>query len=99
MDSRDNQNEIYSKVVRAGRRTYFFDVKLTKAGEPFLNITESIKSFDEEEGKFSFRKHRLFLYKEDFDAFEDGLMDALDFARSQISEDNESGKTVAEEEE
>ncbi|NRA12991.1 MAG: DUF3276 family protein [Crocinitomicaceae bacterium] len=71
----DKNNEIYSKVVRAGKRTYFFDVKSTKGNDLYLTLTESKKTFID--GRESYQKHKLFLYKEDFDKFEDGLKDVL----------------------
>ena len=73
-----DQNEIYSKVVRAGKRTYFFDVKATKGDDYYLTVTESKKRFSDD-GKFFFEKHKLFLYKEDFEKFADGLKEAIDF--------------------
>ena len=63
-ESRDNE-EIYSKVLRAGRRTYFFDVRATKAGDYYLTITES-KKFTNDDGSFHYKKHKIYLYKEDF---------------------------------
>jgi hypothetical protein len=65
--SRDNE-EIYSKVLRAGRRTYFFDVRATKAEDYYLTITES-KKFTNDDGSFHFKKHKIYLYKEDFAGF------------------------------
>jgi hypothetical protein len=73
---RDNNSEVYSKVVRAGKRTYFFDVKSTKGNDLYLVLTESKKSSSE--GRDSFEKHKLFLYKEDFDKFQNGLEDVLE---------------------
>jgi len=70
------REEIFSKAVRAGKRTYFFDVKSTKANEYYLTITESKKRFGED-GKFFYEKHKLFLYKEDFDKFIEGLNEAV----------------------
>lgn len=75
-----DREEIYSKVVRAGKRTYFFDVKATRKDDYYLTITESKKVFDKD-GRFHFEKHKLFLYKEDFDKFEDGLADAIGYIR------------------
>lgn len=66
------KDDIYSKAVRAGKRTYFFDVKATKNEDYYLTITESKKLYDDD-GGFSFEKHKLFLYKEDFDKFINGL--------------------------
>ncbi|MEY4432526.1 MAG: hypothetical protein RLZZ44_656 [Bacteroidota bacterium] len=62
------KEEIFSKVLRAGRRTYFFDVRATKADDYYITITES-KKFTEEDGSFHFKKHKIYLYKEDFTAF------------------------------
>ena len=71
----DKNNEVYSNVVRAGKRTYFFDVKTTKGNELYLTLTESKKTYVD--GRESFQKHKIFLYKEDFEKFSDGLEDVL----------------------
>lgn len=76
------REEIFSKTVRAGKRTYFFDVKATRADEYYLTITESKRRFNNEQGKFYYEKHKLFLYKEDFDKFANGLHDAVDFIQT-----------------
>lgn len=68
------KEEIFSKVLRAGRRTYFFDVRATKADDYYITITES-KKFTEEDGSFHFKKHKIYLYKEDFAAFAEILDD------------------------
>lgn len=62
------KEEIFSKVLRAGRRTYFFDVRSTKAGDYYLTITES-KKFTNDDGSFHYKKHKIYLYKEDFSEF------------------------------
>jgi hypothetical protein len=72
------QEEIYSKVMRAGRRTYFFDVRETKAGDYYLTITES-KKFTNDDGSFHYKKHKIFLYKEDFKEFSDTLGEMIDY--------------------
>ena len=72
------REEIFSKVLRAGRRTYFFDVRATKAGDYYLTITES-KKFTNDDGSFHFKKHKIYLYKEDFSDFKDMLTKATDF--------------------
>lgn len=72
------KDEIYSKVVRAGKRTYFFDVKPTRRNEFYLTITESKKRF-EQDGNFYFEKHKIFLYREDFDKFMEGLQEVMTF--------------------
>ena len=76
----DNQdkNEMFSKAVRAGKRTYFFDVKSTKGSEYYLTVTESKKVTDVE-GKFFFEKHKIFLYREDFEKFLEGLNETVTF--------------------
>ncbi|MEY3236452.1 MAG: hypothetical protein RI883_553 [Bacteroidota bacterium] len=72
----DKNSEIYSKVVRAGKRTYFFDVKATKGNDLYITLTESKKTFSED-GREGFQKHKIFLYKEDFEKFKEGLEDVL----------------------
>ncbi len=76
----NNQNELFSNAVRAGRRTYFFDVKETKNHDYYLTITESKKVYNES-GDASFEKHKIFLYKEDFDKFLDSLNNSIEFIR------------------
>lgn len=76
-DGIENRDEIFSKAVRAGKRTYFFDVKSTKGNDLYLTITESKKRFHDD-GKFFYEKHKLFLYKEDFEKFMEGLHEAID---------------------
>jgi len=80
MSDRDyqEQEEIFSKVVRAGRRTYFFDVRSTKADDYYLTITES-KKFTNDDGSFHFKKHKIYLYKEDFAEFGDTLKEVTDY--------------------
>ena len=72
------REEIYSVAVRAGKRTYFFDVKSTRREEFYLTITESKKRFDQD-GSFHFEKHKIFLYKEDFEKFSEGLQEVITF--------------------
>lgn len=74
------REEIHSKAVRAGKRTYFFDVKATRRNDYYLTITESKKRFNRD-GKFFYEKHKLFLYKEDFDKFADALKEVIEFIR------------------
>ena len=73
-----NQEEIFSKVLRAGRRTYFFDVRETKASDYYLTITES-KKFTEEDGSYHYKKHKIYLYKEDFARFKEIFDDVTKF--------------------
>ena len=72
------QEEIYSKVLRAGRRTYFFDVRETKANDYYLTITES-KKYSNDDGTFFYKKHKIYLYKEDFYDFKEILSEVMDF--------------------
>ena len=72
----DDREDVYSRSVRAGKRTYFFDVKSTRGRDLFLTITES-KKHTHEDGSATYEKHKIFLYKEDFDKFLDGLEDAI----------------------
>ena len=83
MDSLDKKDwaEIYSRAVRAGKRTYFFDVKSTRSNDFYLTITESKKRFDQE-GKYHYEKHKLFLYKEDFEKFVQGLEEVMEFIKT-----------------
>ena len=73
-----SQEEINSKVLRAGRRTYFFDVRETKASDYYLTITES-KKFTNEDGSYYYKKHKIYLYKEDFQDFKAILGEMMDF--------------------
>ncbi|MBD5397293.1 PUR family DNA/RNA-binding protein [bacterium] len=76
------KEEVYSKAVKAGKRTYFMDVKETKSGERYLTITESKRLFDENLNKFVYDKHKIFLYKEDFDNFVEGLQTVIHFIQT-----------------
>ncbi|NIJ46139.1 hypothetical protein FHR24_002617 [Wenyingzhuangia heitensis] len=78
MKEREGQEEIFSQILRAGRRTYFFDVRSTKAGDYYLTITES-KKFTHDDGSFHYQKHKIYLYKEDFVEFHEQLKQATDF--------------------
>ena len=80
------KEDIFSKVLRAGRRTYFFDVRATKADDYYITITES-KKFTEEDGSYHFKKHKIYLYKEDFVAFKEILDEMTDFVVSQKGEE------------
>lgn len=95
---RIDKEDIYSKVVRAGKRTYFFDVKATRRNDYYLTITESKKRVGRD-GKFYFEKHKIFLYKEDFEKFSDGLNEVLEFIKSHQTEfePTDNHELVAEE--
>lgn len=76
-EKQNYRDDLYSKAVRAGKRTYFFDVRCTKGSDLYLTITESKRRFADD-GKVFYEKHKLFLYKEDFDKFSEGLDGAID---------------------
>ncbi|HLP15792.1 MAG TPA: DUF3276 family protein [Bacteroidota bacterium] len=85
METTAYKDEIFSKRVRAGKRTYFFDVKATKSEKDFyITITESKKVGDTE-----FQKHKIFLYKEDFEKFADALAEAVDFVHDEFSKSSD----------
>jgi hypothetical protein len=77
-EEKNQKDEIFTKVVRAGKRTYFFDVKATRKDDYYLTITESKKRMGKE-GKVFYEKHKIFLYKEDFEKFTEGLKDAVTY--------------------
>ncbi len=89
-DEKIVKEEIFTKVVRAGKRTYFFDVKATRKDDYYLTITESKKQLGKE-GKVFYEKHKIFLYKEDFEKFVDGLKDAVAY----IGNGRNSSETTA----
>ncbi|MCQ2156324.1 MAG: PUR family DNA/RNA-binding protein [Bacteroidales bacterium] len=77
-----NAEDVYSKPVRAGKRTYFFDVKSTKGNKDYyLTITESKRRVNPD-GSFSYDKHKIFLYKEDFVKFAEGLDEVVDYIKN-----------------
>ena len=90
MAERVEQEEIFSQVLRAGRRTYFFDVRSTKAEDYYLTITES-KKFTHDDGSYHYQKHKIYLYKEDFTDFQEMLGKATHFIV------NEKGQEVISE--
>ena len=81
-NKQDGKNEIYSQRVRAGKRTYFFDVKATRSNDYYLTITESKRRY-KEEGYF-YEKHKIFLYKEDFDKFVNALKGTIDHVKTEL---------------
>ena len=88
MEGQDNKKkerreEIFSQVLRAGKRTYFFDVKVTSTDDYYLTITESKKRFDNRQGKPFYEKHKIFLYKEDFDNFMDSFLKTVEFIKTE----------------
>lgn len=96
-NNNNRRDEIFSKVVRAGKRTYFLDVKTTRRNDYYLTITESKKRFNRD-GRHYFEKHKVFLYKEDFDKFTENLQEVIDFIKNAIQnqESQENAEVGAE---
>jgi hypothetical protein len=80
-----DRNEIFSKRVRAGKRTYFFDIKATRSNDYYLTITESKRKYKED--SFTYEKHKIFLYKEDFSKFVDALNETVDHVKEELMPD------------
>jgi hypothetical protein len=76
-----DRDEVFSKVVRAGKRTYFFDVKMSRSSDLYITITESMKR-STRDGRFFYEKHKIFLYREDFESFVDGLSAMLEYVEA-----------------
>ncbi len=105
MEENDKRrDEIFSKAVKAGKRTYFFDVKTTRGNDLYVTLTESKKRFEKDSNKFSYEKHKIFLYKEDFEKFVDGLNETIQKINelkeqgfvAESSNAEENGSAVAE---
>jgi len=88
--NKNDRQEIFSKKIRAGKRTYFFDVKATKGNDYFITITESKKKFDDG----SFVKHKIFLYKEDFNKFIEALTDTVNHVKTDLMPDYDYDETA-----
>ena len=103
---KDHYNdEIFSRVVRAGKRTYFFDVKSTVKDDLYITITESKRLLDAQTGSYTYEKHKLFLYREDFERFANGLSDVIEFIETgeepllrsdDFSEEHQVNETIEE---
>jgi hypothetical protein len=81
----NGRDEIYSEKVKAGTRTYFFDVKATRSNDYYLTITESKKRFKED--GFTYEKHKIFLYKEDFNKFMEALNNTVNHVKNELMPD------------
>ena len=99
-EKQERREDIFSQAIRAGKRTYFFDVKATRTDQYYLTITESKRRFDAEQGKFYYEKHKVFLYQEDFEKFSNGFETAIKFiqtgekpAEEEVPEKKEDVKT------
>jgi len=83
VDNGNNRSEVYSTKIRAGKRTYFFDVKETRSSDFYITITESKRRF----GGDGYDKHKIFLYKEDFNKFLACLTDTIDHVKTELLPD------------
>ncbi len=90
-DPRKNPDEIYGKAMRAGRRTYFFDVRATRGEDYYLTITES-KKHSSEFGEEFYKKHKIYLYKEDFEVFREHLNEMIDFIEQKLESKGHSNR-------
>ncbi len=90
MEAHKESQEVYSKKVKAGKRTYFFDVKATRANDYYLTITESKKQYDDEGSRY--QKHKIFLYKEDLNKFLEALQSTADHIKKELLPDYDFDK-------
>ncbi len=97
MEGKKHIEEIFSKSLRAGRRTYFFDVRSTKAGDYYMTITESKRDFTEDGTPF-YKKHKIYLYKEDFTQFQENLKEVSDYIIKEKGEEIISDTKISEKE-
>ena len=86
MEENNEKAEIYSQRIRAGKRTYFFDVKATRSNDYYLTITESKRKFKDD--AYSYEKHKIFLYKEDFAKFVEALQSTIDHVKTELLTDD-----------
>ncbi len=92
-----NGEDVFSKPVRAGKRTYFFDVQATKGNDYYLTITESKRKIDKD-GRFAYDKHKIFPYKEDFEKFTESLQEVIDFIKQNCPVSERTPENIQEEE-
>ncbi len=86
-DQEGENSEIYSNKIRAGKRTYFFDVKSTRSNDFYVTITESKRRYNQDGEGFTYEKHKIFLYKEDIMKFIQGLNDTVDYMKTELMPD------------
>jgi len=80
----NGRDEIFSEKVKAGKRTYFFDVKSTRSNDFYLTITESKKRYNKDDEGFTYEKHKIFLYKEDFNKFMEALNNTVNHVKTEL---------------
>lgn len=95
-DHPQQRDAYFSKRIRAGKRTYYFDVKATRGNDYYLTITESKRKPGESEDRPMFEKHKIFLYKEDFEKFSEGFQEALEYIRHRRNDESSNGYHAAE---
>ena len=83
-ENKTGREEIYSEKVKAGKRTYFFDVKSTRSNDYYLTITESKKRYNKDDEGFTYEKHKIFLYKEDFNKFMNALNNTVNHVKNEL---------------
>lgn len=83
----NGRDEIFSEKVKAGKRTYFFDVKSTRSNDYYLTITESKKRYNKDDEGFTYEKHKIFLYKEDFNKFMEALNNTVNHVKTELMPD------------
>ena len=83
-ENKNGRDEIFSEKVKAGKRTYFFDVKSTRSNDYYLTITESKKRYNKDDEGFTYEKHKIFLYKEDFNKFMDALNNTVNHVKNEL---------------
>lgn len=98
-DNKDIKSEIYSQRIKAGKRTYFFDIKSTRSNDYYLTITESKKKFKEDGSGFFYEKHKIFLYKEDFNKFIEALGSVKDYMKNELLPDFDFENSIEQTEE
>ncbi|PLX10036.1 MAG: DNA-binding protein [Marinilabiliales bacterium] len=91
----DRKNHVYSRVIKTNYRTYFLDVRVTKRGQNYITLTESKKKFDQSSGKMTYEKHKVFLYKEDFDEFAEAFTDVVKYAKENENEITDYQETTS----
>lgn len=89
-NAQERGDDVYSRQVRAGKRTYFFDVKATRGNDYYLTITESKRRI-EKDGRFAYDKHKIFLYKEDFEKFADTFKEMVDYIKANCPIQEQTG--------
>ncbi len=94
-NAQERGDDVYSRQVRAGKRTYFFDVKATRGNDYYLTITES-KRRVEKDGRFAYDKHKIFLYKEDFEKFASTFQEMVDYIKANCPVQNQDSPEKGE---